>query len=62
MKSSASYLKEIEALRRRHTHFFLANDWVRMQTIGKKIRDTWAAYHRAKEREESLTQKQEKVG
>lgn len=50
MKSSQTYEREVEKLRLKHTEHFNRNQWIQMQTIGRKIRDTWAAFHTAKAR------------
>jgi hypothetical protein len=51
MKTSQSYEREIEKLRLKHTEYFNREEWLKMQTVGRKIRETWDAYHRAKLRE-----------
>lgn len=56
MKSSASYEREIEKLRIKHTEHFNCGAWIKMQTIGRKIRESWVGYHIAKEREHAKIQ------
>lgn len=51
MKTSASYLRDIEWLRNKHSEHFRFGKWVHMQTIRRKIIESWAAFHRATERE-----------
>ena len=51
MKSSQTYEREVESLRLKHTELFKAGSWIKMQTVGRKIRETWAAFHIAKDRE-----------
>lgn len=51
MRTSASYQREIDKLRAKHTEHFNKQEWIQMQTIRRKIRESWAAFHRCKERE-----------
>lgn len=51
MRTSTSYEREIAKLRGKHTEHFNKGQWIQMQTIRRKLKETWAAFHRAKDRE-----------
>jgi len=50
MRTIQSYKNEIARLRERHTRLFKLNKFREMQTVNRKIRECWAAWHQLKER------------
>lgn len=53
MKSSAKYEREAEALRAKGITLRQQGEYLKADTITRKLIETWAAYHRAKEREDN---------